>query len=90
MSRRAAFLFAVVSVVWGLPYLFIKVAVDDGVPPAFVAWARVTLAALVLLPFAYRRGALKGLRPYAKWIVVYALFEVAIPFPLISFGELRI
>ena len=90
MSRRSTAIFAAVSVVWGLPYLFIKVAVDDGVPPAVVAWARVALAALVLLPFAHRRGALRGLRPHAKWVGVYALFEVVVPFPLIAFGEERI
>ena len=42
MSARAWAAFAAVSVLWGIPYLFIKVAVDDGVPPAFLAWARVT------------------------------------------------
>ena len=40
---------AAVSVLWGIPYLFIKIAVDDGVPPAFLAWVRVVLAAALLL-----------------------------------------
>ena len=44
MSARAWTCFAAVATLWGIPYLFIKVAVDDGVPPAFVAWSRVTLA----------------------------------------------
>ncbi|WP_205696152.1 DMT family transporter [Conexibacter sp. SYSU D00693] len=90
MSTRGAALFAAVAVVWGLPYFFIKVAVDDGVPPAFVAWIRVVIAVVVLAPLAWRAGALRGLRPHTRAIVVYALFEVVVPFPLISFGEQRI
>ena len=41
MSARAWTAFAAVSTLWGIPYLFIKVAVDDGVPPIFLAWSRV-------------------------------------------------
>ena len=40
MSARAWVAFAAVSTLWGMPYLFIKIAVDDGVPPAFLAWVR--------------------------------------------------
>ena len=43
MTPRAWLLFVLSSVIWGVPYLFIKIAVDDGVPPAFVAWSRVSL-----------------------------------------------
>ena len=49
MSRRAWLAFAAMSTIWGVPYLFIKIAVDGGAPPALVAWGRVTLAAVVLL-----------------------------------------
>ena len=49
VSARAWGGFAAMSVVWGIPYLFIKVAVDGGMPPAFIAWVRVTLAAAILL-----------------------------------------
>jgi drug/metabolite transporter (DMT)-like permease len=75
------------SVLWGIPYLFIKVAVDDGVPPAFVAWARVVLAAAVLLPLAWRAGALGTLRGRGRPLLAYAVLEIAIPFPLIAVGE---
>ncbi len=51
MSARAWTLFAAVSVVWGTPYLFIKIAVDE-MSPGFVAWARLAIAAAVLLPLA--------------------------------------
>jgi len=42
VSARAWTAFAAVSTLWGIPYLFIKIAVDDGMPPIFLAWARVT------------------------------------------------
>jgi drug/metabolite transporter (DMT)-like permease len=87
MSSRSWAAFAAVSVLWGIPYLFIKVAVDDGVPPAFVAWSRVTLAAVVLLALAWRAGTLPALRGRGRWLAAYALFEITIPFPLIAAGE---
>ena len=78
------------SLLWGIPYLFIKVAVDDGVSPAFVAWVRVVLGAVVLMGLAWRAGVLGGLRPKAKWLVICAITEVVIPFPLIAAGEQRV
>lgn len=48
MSTRAWAAFAAVSFLWGIPYLLIKVAVDDGVPPTFVAWVRVVLGAWLM------------------------------------------
>jgi drug/metabolite transporter (DMT)-like permease len=87
MTPRAWLLFAAVSVVWGVPYFFIKVAVSDGVPPAFVAWSRVALGAAVLLPLAWRRGALSGLRGRWRAIAAYTACEVAVPFLLIALGE---
>lgn len=87
MTPRAWLLFGCVSVVWGVPYFFIKVAVDEGVPPAFVAWLRVALGAAVLLPLAWRRGALRGLGGRWAAIAAYTLCEVAVPFLLIALGE---
>lgn len=87
MSARAWTSFAAVSVLWGIPYLFIKVAVEDGVPPAFLAWARVLLAALVLCALAWQRGLFGSLRGRWRWVVFYAVVEIAIPFPLIAAGE---
>jgi drug/metabolite transporter (DMT)-like permease len=87
MSARAWAGFAAMSTVWGIPYLFIKVAVDDGVPPAVVAWTRVVLGAAVLLALAWRAGTLPTLRGRSRWLALFALFEIAIPFPLIAAGE---
>jgi len=87
MSTRAWIAFASVSVLWGIPYLFIKVAVDDGMPPAFLAWVRVLLAAVVLLALAWRAGVLGSVRGKMRWIAAYAVLEISIPFPLIAAGE---
>jgi drug/metabolite transporter (DMT)-like permease len=90
VTARAWVLFAAMSLVWGIPYLFIKVAVDHGLDPLLVAWGRVALGALVLLPIAWRTGALHDLRARAPWIAAFALFEIVIPFPLISYGEVHV
>jgi drug/metabolite transporter (DMT)-like permease len=87
VSARAWVSFAAVSTLWGIPYLFIKVAVDDGVPPAFLAFVRVALGAAVLIALAWRAGTLSSLRGRGRWLAVYAVFEIAIPFPLIAAGE---
>ena len=90
MSPRAWAAFAAMSTIWGLPYLFIKVAVDDGVPPAFLAWVRVTLAAAVLLALAHRAGVLGSIRGKRRILFVYAVVEITLPFPLIAAGEQRV
>ena len=87
MSARAWSLFALSSVIWGVPYLFIKIAVDAGITPAFVAWSRVALAAVLLLPLAVHRGVLRDLRGRAGAILGYAACEVAVPFVLVGMGE---
>jgi drug/metabolite transporter (DMT)-like permease len=87
MSPRAWIAFAAVSTLWGIPYLFIKVAVDDGVPPAFLAWVRVVLGAAVLLALARAAGVLGPLRGRWRWLTVFAITEIVFPFPLIAAGE---
>jgi len=87
MTRRAWLLFILSSVIWGVPYLFIKIAVDAGIAPAFVAWSRIALAAALLLPLAIRRKVLQGLRERTAAIIGYTACEVAVPFILISIGE---
>lgn len=87
MNARAWVAFAAVSTLWGIPYLLIKIAVDDGVPPAFVAWIRVVLGAVALLVLAPRAGAPRALRGRVKWLTVFAVAELVVPFPLIAMGE---
>ncbi|HEY7453245.1 MAG TPA: DMT family transporter [Thermoleophilaceae bacterium] len=89
MSTRGWALFAAVSVIWGMPYLFIKIAVDE-VSPSVVAWSRLTLAALVLLPIAWKLGALRGLGERWRILTAFACVEMAVPWPLLGFGELHV
>ncbi len=87
MSGRAWALLAAVSLVWGIPYFLIKLAVDDGVPPAFLAWIRIAVGAVALLAVVPRRGALRALRGRLRWVCAFAIAEVVVPFPLIAIGE---
>jgi drug/metabolite transporter (DMT)-like permease len=87
MSRRAWLAFATVSVLWGIPYLFIKYAEQGGLTPTTIAWSRVTLAAVILLVLAWRSGTLPALRGRWPWLGAYAFFEIVIPFPMIAVGE---
>lgn len=87
MRPRTWALFLAVSLLWGIPYLLIKVAVDE-VSPAVVVFVRTALAAAVLLPVAWRTGALRGLGRRRRDVVVLALTAVTVPFTLIAVGEL--
>jgi drug/metabolite transporter (DMT)-like permease len=89
VTRRGWLLFLSLSVIWGLPYLFIKVAVEE-LSPVVVVFGRTALGAVVLLPIAAARGALRPLRPYLPWVTVFALVEMAGPFVLIGWAETRI
>jgi drug/metabolite transporter (DMT)-like permease len=90
MTRRAWLAFALASVIWGVPYLFIKVAVEHGMTAPVLAWGRVTLGAVVLLTLAWRAGALRGVRTQWRWLVAFAVAEIAIPFPMLAIGEERV
>jgi drug/metabolite transporter (DMT)-like permease len=90
MSRRAWIAFAAISVIWGIPYLLIRIAVRHGVTPPALAFGRVALAAIVLLALAWRAGTLPALRGRWRWLLAYAVAEVVIPFPMVAIGEQRI
>jgi uncharacterized protein YjbJ (UPF0337 family) len=87
MSSKGWAAFAAMSLIWGVPYLFIKVAVDDGVSPVFLSFARVAIGAALLLALAWRAGVLSQLRGRWRWIAAYAIVEITLPFPLIAAGE---
>ncbi|GIH03199.1 membrane protein [Rhizocola hellebori] len=82
-------LLAALSILWGIPYLFIKFAVAELSPPVIVA-GRTAIAALVLLPLAIGSGALRQLRGRLGVISVLALVHVVGPFLLITYGEVYI
>jgi drug/metabolite transporter (DMT)-like permease len=87
VSRRAWILFLLLAACWGASYMFIKVALEDGVPSAAIVCIRTALAALVLLPVAARLGALDGLRGRLGTVALLAAVQVAAPFLLITLGE---
>jgi drug/metabolite transporter (DMT)-like permease len=83
-------MFLLLSGFWGASYLFIKVALDDGVAPWAIVSARTALAALVLVPLAAYTGVLGSLRGRFVPIVVLGLVQAAAPLTLIALGEERI
>jgi drug/metabolite transporter (DMT)-like permease len=87
VSSRAWLAFAAISLLWGIPYLFIKIAVDGGVPPLLLAWGRIALAAAVLLAIAWRAGTLAPLLSRGRWLLAYAIAELAIPFRCWGWGR---
>ncbi len=89
MSRRGWWLFAAMSLIWGIPYLLIKVA-DSGVAPPVLVLARVVIGATLLLPVAIRRRELAPLLPYWRWLSLFALVEIITPWLLLSEAETRL
>jgi drug/metabolite transporter (DMT)-like permease len=86
VSRRGWLLFAAMSVLWGIPYLLIKVALRELDPVALV-FSRTAIAALVLVPLATgRRELIPALRRWPT-VLMYAVIEVAIPWWLLSDAE---
>ncbi len=86
MNLRTLLLFALLCVFWGIPYFFIKLALVD-ISPACVAWGRITLGALVLIPVAWKQGTLGPALEHKAAIVTFAVIELVIPFSLIAFAE---
>jgi drug/metabolite transporter (DMT)-like permease len=79
-------LFIAMCVIWGLPYLLIRIAVRD-LDPAAVVFARTAIGALLLLPIAIWRRTLGGLRGYWGWLIVYTIVELTIPWFLLTSAE---
>jgi len=89
MSRRNLILFILAGFLWGIPYLFIRVAVDpdNGFSPAIVVFIRVFIGALILIPISiYDKSLFVAIKGW-KYIAVYALFEMVIPWILIGTAE---
>ena len=79
-------LFAAMSVIWGMPYLLIKIAVG-GVPVSVLVLARVLIGAALLLPIALRRGEFAALRGVWRWVVLFAFVEIIFPWIVLSEAE---
>ena len=89
MTTRGWLLFASMCVIWGVPYLLIKVAVED-VSPSMLVLARTAIAALLLVPIAAARNELRPLLPYWRPLLAFAAIEIALPWVLLGSAETRI
>src|SRR5262245_3460364 len=89
MSRRGMLLFCAMCVIWGIPYLLIKVAVDD-LGPGMLVLTRTAIAALLLLPIAAARRELRPLLPYWLPVLAFAGIEMALPWLMIATAEQHI
>ena len=89
VSRRGWALFIAMCLIWGIPYLLIKVAVSD-ISPVTLVFFRTVIGALILVPNALARGNLAPALPHWRWIALYTAVEVALPWFLVSDAELRL
>ena len=89
MTRRGWALFAAMAVIWGIPYLLIKIAVGE-LTPASLVLLRTAIGAALLLPVAAARGWLAPLFPYWRWVLAYTVVEVSLPWFLLSDAERRL
>ncbi|HVI73407.1 MAG TPA: EamA family transporter [Anaeromyxobacteraceae bacterium] len=89
MTRRGGLLFAALCVIWGVPYLLIKVAVRD-LTPATLVFLRTSLGALILLPLALRRGQVRQLLPHWRPVIAYTVAEIGVPWIFLSDAERRL
>jgi drug/metabolite transporter (DMT)-like permease len=86
MDRRSWTLLLILGAIWGASYMFIEIGLRD-MGPAMVAFVRVALGALVLIPIAAMRGELGGIRAGALMVTAVALIQAAGPFLLIGLGQ---
>jgi drug/metabolite transporter (DMT)-like permease len=89
MTRRGALLFAAMCVIWGIPYLLIRVAVRE-LAPVTLVFLRTAIAALLLTPIAAFRGELRPLLRHWRPLLAYTAVEVAIPWVLLARAETKL
>jgi drug/metabolite transporter (DMT)-like permease len=82
-------LFAAMCVIWGIPYLLIKIAVGE-LSPATLVFLRTGVAALILMPVVLARGGLRGIGSRWPALLVFAGVEVAVPWLMLSNAEQHI
>ena len=89
MSKRGWLLFLAMGVIWGVPYLFIRVAVST-LDPVVVAFGRTLVGAMLLLPVAAHRGLLEPVLPHWRWLIVFTLVEISVPWLMLGHAETRL
>jgi drug/metabolite transporter (DMT)-like permease len=86
VSGRGWALFLAMSVIWGVPYLLIKVAVDE-VSPVMVVFVRCAIGAALLLPWTIARGQLRPALAHWRALLLFTVLEMAGPWLLLSYAE---
>jgi drug/metabolite transporter (DMT)-like permease len=86
MTRRSLLLFVMLSVLWGIPYLMIKVAVAEVSVP-FLVFARSVIGAAALVPFAIAQRGLGAVGKHWLAVLAFSLVEMVVPWGLIAHGE---
>ena len=89
MTRKHLSQFILIGFLWGVPYLFMRVAVREW-DPSVVVFGRVVIGAAILFPIAIRRGVVRDTLRGFKWILAYAVFEMCGPWYLITHAETKI
>lgn len=89
MSRRGRLLFLAMCVIWGIPYLLIKVAVEE-LSPVVLVFCRTGVGAVVLLPVAIARGQIAPLRARWRALLAYTVIELALPWVFLSTAEQKL
>ena len=89
MSRRGWALFISLGVIWGLPYLLIKVGVES-LSPFVVVFARLFIGAAIMMPIAYFTGQLRKLKGHWRWVFIFAIVEMTFTFLALTWAEQRI
>ncbi|MEY4231929.1 MAG: hypothetical protein RL144_129 [Actinomycetota bacterium] len=89
MSRKSLFYFLLVGFLWGIPYLLMKVAVEE-IPPSAIVAGRTLIGAAILIPVALYRKTFKGAVLGFKYVAFYALLEMIGPWILISTAQKKI
>jgi drug/metabolite transporter (DMT)-like permease len=82
-------LFGLMCFIWGIPYLLIKIAIDEVSVPVLV-FARIVIGAVLLVPLALRNGQLASLRGNWKPVTAFAAMEMLVPWALLSDAERHI
>jgi drug/metabolite transporter (DMT)-like permease len=89
MTRRGWILFAAMSIIWGVPYLLIKVAVGE-LSPVVVVFGRCAVGAALLLPWTLAKGWLRPALRHWKPLLLFTALEMTMPWLLLSYAETRL
>lgn len=89
MSRRGWTLFLAMAVIWGIPYLLIRVAVRQ-LDPGVMVLLRTAPASALLMPLVIAKRQIPVLVKNLRWIIIFAVIEFGIPWYCMATAERHI